>query len=195
MDSTLQGSMLTPATDVRRWSDADLLGEIIGAESSQHYRGSLQPFFTGDEHPKCAVARELVKRWLGEELRSIAVFEQPQAVTDYLKIHFAGREYESFVVLFLDAHNRLLALEEMFRGTLTQTSVYPREVVKAALMHNAAAVMFSHNHPSTSPEPSKSDERLTHTLKAALSLVDVRVLDHLIIGGAESFSFAQRGLI
>lgn len=185
---------------VGRWTDAELLGELIGVqESAQQYKGSLQPFFAdGSKVPpykKCAVARELVKRWLCEELAIRTVFSQPSLVTDYLKIHFAGREYESFVVLYLDAHNRLISIEEPFRGTLTQTSVYPREIVKAALSHNAACVMLSHNHPSGLPEPSRADEHLTQTLKAALALVDVRVLDHLIIAGGNSLSFAERGLL
>lgn len=184
---------------VGRRSDADLLGDLIGVqESRQHYRGSLQPFFSDGKtqsHTKCAVARELVRRWQAEELKQVAVFAQPSAVTDYLKVHFAGREYESFVVLYLDAQNCLIEVEELFRGTLTQTSVYPREVVKAALSHNAASVIFSHNHPSGVPEPSRADENLTHALKAALALVDVRVLDHLVIAGNNSTSFAERGLL
>jgi DNA repair protein RadC len=184
---------------VSRRTDADLLGELIGVrESRQQYRGSLQPFFAGGEtqpNTKCAVARELVKRWLGEELKRIAVFAQPSAVTDYLKVHFAGREYESFVVLYLDAQNSLIEVEELFRGTLTQTSVYPREVVKSALRFNAAAVMFAHNHPSGSVTPSRADELLTQTLKATLALVDVRVLDHLVIAGNNALSFAETGLL
>lgn len=184
---------------VGRRSDADLLGDLIGVqESRQQYRGSLQPFFADGEtqsNTKCAVARELVKRWLGEELKRVAVFAQPSAVTDYLKVLFAGREYESFVVLYLDSQNCLIEVEELFRGTLTQTSVYPREVVKSALRFNAAAVMLSHNHPSGSVTPSRADEHLTQTLKAALALVDVRVLDHLVIAGNNSLSFAETGLI
>ena len=185
---------------IGRWTDVELLGDLIGVqELEQQYKGSLQPFFADgpklQPHKKCAVARELVKRWLCEELMSNTVFSEPALVTDYLKIHFAGREYESFVVLFLDARNRLILIEELFRGTLTQTSVYPREIVKAAMNHNAAAVMFSHNHPSGVPEPSRADEHLTQTLKAALALVDVRVLDHLIIAGANSLSLAERGLL
>lgn len=167
-------------------------------ESRQHYRGSLQPFFAGGEvqaNAKCAVARELVRRWLGEELKRVAVFAHPTAVTDYLKVHFAGREYESFVVLYLNAQNCLIEVEELFRGTLTQTSVYPREVVKSALRFNAAAVMFAHNHPSGSVSPSRADEHLTQTLKAALALVDVRVLDHLVIAGNKALSFAETGLL
>jgi DNA repair protein RadC len=196
MFSLSQCSPLTTATPFGQWSDAALLGEIIGVqESTEQYQGSLQPFFNGGAHQKCAVARELVKRWLGEELSGMTVFPEPSAVTDFLKLHFAGREHESFVVLFLDAHNKLLAMEEMFRGTLTQTSVYPREVVKAALGHNAASVMVAHNHPSGLPQQSHADEVLTHTLKQALALVDVRVLDHLVIAGNRSLSFAERGLL
>jgi len=141
------------------------------------------------------VARELVKRWLGEELQRECVFSQPTAVREYLQIHFAQQEYESFVTLHLDAQNRLIAAEELFRGTLTQTSVYPREVVKSSLRHNAAAVIFAHNHPSGVAEPSRADELLTSNLKQALSLVDVKVLDHFIVAGASTLSFAERGLL
>ena len=181
-------------------SDAELLSQLIGTQECERlYSGSLQPFF-GRDTPEgvpaqCLVARELVKRWLAEELAGRAVFAAPDVVKDYLKLHFAGREYESFVVLYLDAQNCLIEVEELFRGTLTQTSVYPREVVKSALRFNAAAVMLSHNHPSGSVNPSRADEHLTQTLKAALSLVDVRVLDHLVIAGNMSLSFAERGLI
>lgn len=181
-------------------SDLELLGALIGVrESRRLYRGSLRPFFSdagaGNELPQCSAARELVRRWLHEELQARTVFACPTAVGEFLKIHFAGREYESFVVLFLDAQNRLIEAEEMFRGTLTQTSVYPREVVKCALSRNAASVVLSHNHPSGAAEPSRADEALTQALKAALSLVDVRVLDHLIIAGPVALSFAERGLL
>ncbi len=119
----------------------------------------------------------------------------PGAVRDYLKLHFTGREYESFVAIFLDAQHRVIDVEELFRGTLTQTSVYPREVVKAALKHNAAAVIFAHNHPSGVAEPSQADRMLTDALKNALALVDVRCLDHFIVAGVEVLSFAERGLL
>lgn len=184
----------------RHASDAELLSQLIGIKECQRlYSGSLQPFF-GKDTPEgapaqCLVARELVKRWLAEELERRTVFAKPEAVKDYLKLHFAGREYESFVVMYMDAQNCLLAVEELFRGTLTQTSVYPREVVKSALRINAASVMFSHNHPSGSPNPSRADEYLTQTLKAALCLVDVRVLDHVVIAGNCAISFAERGLL
>ena len=181
-------------------SDIELLRLLIGTQESRRlYRGSLQPFFSespdGNPPAKCTVARELVKRWLSEGLQSREVFASPTAVQEYLKIHFAGREYESFVVLFLDAQNRLIEAEEIFRGSLTQTSVYPREVVKAALRKNAATVVFSHNHPSGSTTPSRADEVLTQTLKAALSLVDVRVLDHIIVAGSLTLSLAEQGLL
>lgn len=119
----------------------------------------------------------------------------PQAVREFLRLRIAAREWEVFVVLFLDAQHRLIACEEMFRGTLTQTSVYPREVVKAALKHNAAAVVFAHNHPSGVAEPSRADEFLTQTLKQALALVDCKTLDHFVVGGEKTTSFAERGLL
>jgi DNA repair protein RadC len=119
----------------------------------------------------------------------------PKTVRDYLRMRIADREHEVFVVLFLDSQNRLIACEEMFRGTLSQTSVHPREVVKAVLTHNAAAVIFAHNHPSGIAEPSRADELLTQTLKQALSLVDCKILDHFIVAGATVVSFAERGLI
>lgn len=134
-------------------------------------------------------------RSLREELKSRDALTSPGAVRDYLRLALGGREYEVFMALFLDAQNRVLAADEMFRGTLTQTSVYPREVVKAALRHNAAAVIFAHNHPSGVAEPSRADEMLTTALKQALALVDVKVLDHFIVAGASILSFAERGLL
>ena len=119
----------------------------------------------------------------------------PAAVKDYLRLKIADLPNEVFAVVFLDVQNRVITIEEMFRGTLTQTSVYPREVVKAALAHNAAAVILAHNHPSGSAEPSRADEALTQTLKAALALVDVRVLDHMVVTRAVVLSFAERGLL
>lgn len=123
------------------------------------------------------------------------VLSCPAVVKRFLQLRFAGQAFESFVVLFLDAQNRVIAAEELFRGTLTQTSVYPREVVKRALHHNAGAVILSHCHPSGVCEPSCSDELLTSALKAALSVVDVRVLDHIVIAGGADVSFSERGLI
>ena len=179
--------------------DRELLAKLIGVRAAQKaYQGSLAPLFAHDDDQqpkKCLVAKELVRRWLHEEIKREGVFASPSAVKDYLRLHFAGRQYESFVSLFLDVQNRLIRAEELFRGTLTQTSVYPREVIKMALGLNAAALIFSHNHPSGSPEPSRADESLTQTLKAALALVDIRVLDHMVVGGANVLSFAERGLL
>lgn len=182
-------------------SDVELLGKLIGVRQTQKlYHGSLASLFASghdqDMLPeKCVVARELVRRWLGEELKRESVLNAPAAVRDCLRIHFAGREHESFVALFLDTQHRLIAVDELFRGTLSQTSVYPREVVKAALRANAAAVIFAHNHPSGVAEPSQADQHLTTALKNALALVDVRVLDHFIVAGAGVLSFAERGLL
>lgn len=138
---------------------------------------------------------ELARRALAEQLGAKPVFDSPQKVKDYLRLQLGSRRHEVFAVLFLDAQNRLIALEEMFRGTLTQTSVYPREVVKRALDLHAASVILAHNHPSGAAEPSRADEYLTQTLKTALALVDVRVLDHLVVGHSDVASFAERDLI
>lgn len=138
---------------------------------------------------------ELARRSLHTDLRSQPVFSNPQAVKDFLQLQLGHRPHEVFGVLFLDAQNRLIAFEEMFRGTLSQTSVYPREVVKQALAHNAGAVILTHNHPSGVLEPSRADELLTQTLKSSLQLVDVRVLDHIVVGRSACLSFAERGLL
>ena len=119
----------------------------------------------------------------------------PGSVRDYLRVLLAQKPHEEFVVIFLDAQNRVIAADTMFRGTLTQTSVYPREIVKAALAHNASSVLFAHNHPSGHATPSRADELLTATLKRALTLVDVNVLDHFIVAATDVQSFAERGLL
>ncbi|MBK8117139.1 MAG: DNA repair protein RadC [Candidatus Accumulibacter sp.] len=139
---------------------------------------------------------EMARRALGEEMRRGIGFSSPAAVRDYLRLHLAGLQHEVFFALWLDAQNRLIAAEELFRGTLTQTSVYPREVVKHALRHNAAAVVLAHNHPSGVAEPSRADELLTSELKQVLALVEVRVLDHFIVAAqSPPLSFAERGLL
>jgi DNA repair protein RadC len=138
---------------------------------------------------------ELARRALAQALQARPVFESPTQVKDYLRLKLAALPHEVFAVLFLDAQHRLLAMEELFRGTLTRTSVYPREVVKRALALNAAAVMLAHNHPSGVAEPSKADEYLTQTLQSALGLVDVRVLDHFVVAREQVVSFAERGLL
>jgi DNA repair protein RadC len=138
---------------------------------------------------------ELARRAVAEQLREREVFSSPDAVKNYLQLHLARKQHEVFAVLFLDAQNRLIRLEELFQGTLTQTSVYPREVVLKALQHHAAAVVLAHNHPSGTVQPSRADEALTQTLRAALALVDVRVLDHVIVAPGQALSMAERGLL
>lgn len=135
---------------------------------------------------------ELARRAIGEQLQREPICS-PDAAKHYLRSKFGLQPYESFVVLFLDVKNRLIDHQEMFRGTLTQTSVYPREVVKAALRRNAAGVVLAHNHPSGVSEPSEADLRLTSALAQALSLVDIRVLDHFVVAGAHVHSFAENG--
>ena len=134
-------------------------------------------------------------RILEKRIREGDALSSPQAVRDYLRLAIGDREREIFVVVLLDSQHRVIATEELFAGTLTQTSVYPREVVKVALRWNAGAVLFAHNHPSGVAEPSQSDQLLTETLKRALDLVDVRVLDHFIVTRGSSVSFAENGLL
>jgi len=138
---------------------------------------------------------ELSRRALAQQLTQKPLFNTPQTVRDYLQLQLGGLQHEVFAVLFLDSQHRLIALEEMFRGTLTQTSVYPREVVKQALTLNASSVVLAHNHPSGTAQPSRADEALTHTLKAALALVDVRVLDHFVVTASQAVSMAELGLV
>ena len=140
-------------------------------------------------------ATEMSRRSLQEEMQRGDALNSPHAVREYLQLLLGARQQEVFLVLFLDTQHRLLASEEMFHGTLSQTSVYPREVVKRALAHNAAAVILAHNHPSGVAEPSQSDQLLTSALKQALAMVDVRVLDHFVVAMGHTLSFAERGLI
>lgn len=140
-------------------------------------------------------AREFATRALEQRLTDRDAFSSPDAVKQYLQIRLARENQEQFAVLFLDAQNRLLTCEVMFRGTVTQTAVYPREIVVRALEQNAAAVVLAHNHPSGTVQPSRADESLTQTIKAALALVDVRVLDHVIVAPGTALSFAERGLL
>jgi DNA repair protein RadC len=149
---------------------------------------------TGVRH-RIALAVELVRRGLGQTLPATPLLDSPGAVRDYLRLGIGLSPHEVFAVLFLDAQHRLLTLEEMFRGTVSQTSVYPREVVRRALGLNASAVVFAHNHPSGSAEPSAADRKLTAALRDALALVDVHVLDHLVVTRQRVFSFAEAGLL
>jgi len=157
------------------------LSQVHGIGSSKYVQ--LQAIF------------EMSRRALNEQLQQRDVFQSPQQVRDYLVLKLGALTREVFMVLFLDAQNRLHAAEELFSGTLTQTSVYPREVVKRAIHHNAASVIFAHNHPSGVAQQSAADELLTQQLKQALALVDVRVLDHFIVAGNQTLSFAERGLL
>jgi DNA repair protein RadC len=139
-------------------------------------------------------AQELLRRVGLESIRD-APLTNPAAVREYLTLHFATQEAETFVALWLDAQHRLMQVETLFTGTLTQTSVYPREVVRSALRYNAAAVILAHQHPSGVSEPSRADELLTANLKQALSLVDVRLIDHFVVAGHAVLSFTERGLL
>lgn len=140
-----------------------------------------------------AAVMEMARRTLAEDMQSGDALTSPQAVRDYLRLTLRGKEYEVFCCAFLDAQHRVIALEELFRGTLTQTSVYPREIVRRALHHNAAAVVLAHNHPSGVAEPSQADRQLTDRLAEALRLVDVRILDHFIVAGPSALSFREAG--
>jgi DNA repair protein RadC len=162
-------------------------GDLFCAQGSSAY--AIDPI------TKLQAARELASRAILEDLGRRDALSSPQAVRDFLKHRLAGIPHEVFVAILLDAQNRVLSVENLFRGTLTQTSVFPREIVKLALRFNAAAIIFAHNHPSGIAEPSRADEALTQTLKHTLALVDVKVLDHFIVGGTACMSFAERGLI
>jgi DNA repair protein RadC len=168
------------------------LSELFGASLADFSRlNGLGPA----KYAQLQAVLELARRSIAEDIRAGEILGSPQAVKQYLQLLLAARCHESFAVLFVDVKNRLIASEELFRGSLTHTSVYPREVVKAALAHNAASVIFAHNHPSGSPEPSAADRTLTQSLKQALSLVDVRVLDHFVVAGCQVYSFAEHGEI
>jgi DNA repair protein RadC len=156
--------------------------------------GVLSARFAMPDHERAVIDAALTI--LGGYLRQPgAALHSPDTVRDYCRLHLASERRELFAALFLDSQNAVIAFEVMFVGTLTQTSVYPREVALAALGHGAAAVVLVHNHPSGSTDPSRADQHLTTTLKHALTLVDVRVLDHLIVGGAAALSMAEQGLM
>jgi len=189
-------------TGVRGKSAVDL-----GRELLQHC-GTLSELFASDleallqihglgyaKAVKLQAVIELARRALEEQLESRVNLNSPKAVRDFLRLALMRQDKEVFFGIFLDAQNGVIASEELADGTLTQTTVFPREVVKRALHHNAAAVIFAHNHPSGLAEPSRADELLTQALKQALALVDVKVLDHFIIGRGQAMSFAERGLL
>lgn len=189
-------------TGVRGKSAVDLARDVVGRF------GSLSGLCAADQKSFCDMrglgvakyvqlqaALEMAQRALGEKLKQGAALDSPTAVRDFLRLRLHGLAHEVFVGVFLDARHRVLGVEDLFRGTLMQTSVYPREVVKRALAHNAAAIIFAHNHPSGVAEPSRADELLTANLKRALALVDVKVLDHFVVGADSTLSFAERGLL
>jgi DNA repair protein RadC len=181
-------------------SNQELLASIVGeAKAAELYRGTLTPLFTPTNNtqgePPLLAARELVRRYLAEELCRESVFTKPNDVKDYLRLLFSGYEYEAFVVLFLDIQHRLIATEELFRGTISQAPVFPREVVKRSLAVNAAALIVAHNHPSGVPEPSAADISLTRTLATTLKLVEIHLLDHIVVAGNAVVSFAERGMM
>ena len=189
-------------TGVAGKSAVDLARELLGRF------GELASLCQASQAEFCAVpglgpakfvqlqaVMEMARRALEAQLRAGDSLNSPKAVRDYLRLKLGGRGEEVFAGIFLDAQNRVIAIEELFHGTLTQTSVYPREVVKRALYHNAAALILAHNHPSGVAEPSQADQTLTQALKQALALIDVRVLDHFIVGAGSTMSFAERGLL
>lgn len=191
-------------TELRRLPDRELLHRVVGdgalgitslARAFGLQRGDDTGYKSGGGHQLLLCARELMCRALAESIEGRPALGQPLAVQEFLRLKIGGLSYESFWVLFMDSQVRLIRAEELFRGTLTQTSVYPREIVKRALHFNAASVILAHNHPSGVSQPSRADETLTVAVKASLSLVDVRVLDHIVVGEGESTSMAAMGLM
>ena len=172
-------------------ANADGLTGLLAAQGNLRQMKGLGPA----KQAQLAAVMEVARRCLREDIRAGNALTSPGAVRDYLRMAIGSREHEVFVCLWLDAQHRVTVSEELFRGTLTQTSVYPREIVKAALRANAAAVIFAHNHPSGAAQPSRADELLTQNLKDALALVEVKVLDHFIVAGGKTLSFAERGLL
>lgn len=183
-------------------SAVDLARELVNTF------GNLHGLFSATKEQLCAIngigeakyvqlqaVLEMARRALGEQMKTADALSSPQAVRDYLKLTLARLPHEVFVAVFLTAQNRVIAVEELFRGTLTQTSVYPREIVKRSLAHNAASVIFAHNHPSGEASPSQADRSLTKALADALALVDIRVLDHFIVAPGASLSFAEQGIL
>ena len=182
------------AVDLARAALAEC-GSLSGLLSAERDVFRAIPGLGDAKYVQLQAVLEMSRRALRETLDRGAALSSPHAVRDYLRLKLQGRPHEVFLAVFLDAQNRVLAVEELFRGTLTQTSVFPREIVKRALHFNAAAVIFAHNHPSGVAEPSRADEALTQTLKHTLALVDVKVLDHFVVGGDVAMSFAERGLL
>lgn len=173
----------------------DHFGGLAGLMQADHQDMQAVKGLGPARRAKLAAVLEIARRTLEVRLQRSATFDAPEAVKAYLQLHLAHLDHEAFAVLFLDAQHRLIRMETLFHGTLTQTSVYPREVVKHSIALGAAAVILAHNHPSGVAEPSRADELLTQRLVQALALVDVRVLDHIVVATGCSVSMAERGLI
>ena len=170
-------------------------GSLNGVFAATEYQLSQVHGIGASKYVQLQAIFEMSRRALSEQLQSRDVLNSPQAVRDYLVLKLGNLTKEVFLILFLDTQNRLVASEEMFSGSLKETSVYPREVIKRALHHNAASVIFAHNHPTGIAQQSSADELLTKQLKQALDLVDVRVMDHFIVAGNQTLSFSQKGLL
>ena len=185
---------------IAQMSRIDLVDELLAspyAESGQ--KADKAKLSAGKElailKRKLAVAKAIMLRDMQEKMMGKDLISSPAQSREWLKLRYAGVEHEAFILLHLDARNRLLSIDEIFRGTLTYTSVYPREVLKSALESNSASVIFVHNHPSGDTDPSQSDQTITLNLKNALALVDIRVIDHLIVGADKISSFAELGML
>ena len=189
-------------TGVKGKTAVDLARELL----DQH--GGLRALLAADKHSFCQIqglgtakysqlqaVLEIARRHLQERMQQRDVLNSPQQTRDYLQLHIGSRTREVFACLFLDNRHRVIAYEELFQGTIDGASVHPREVVRRAMAHNAAALILAHNHPSGVAEPSQADRRITQRLRDALALVDVRVLDHIIVGGGEMTSLAELGLL
>lgn len=184
------------AVDLARDLLAQFNGELAELAAASTASLAKLPGIGPAKAAQLSAALELARRSLINPLKARDALTSPQAVRDWLRLSLGGLQHEVFVALWLDAQNRLISTEELFRGTLTQTSVYPREVVKRALANNAGAVILAHNHPSGVTEPSSADIALTSTLKQALALIEVKVLDHFVVAsGTTPLSFAEHGLI
>ncbi len=175
-----------------------LLGEFGGLSGLMHAKPVDLERSRGmgpAKRAELAAVLEIARRALLQQLKAAPVFDCPQKVKDFVALRLGRLPYEVFSVLFLDSQHRLIDMQELFRGSLAQTSVYPREVLRQALLLNAGAAILAHNHPSGNAEPSRADEALTLSMVAALRIVDVRVLDHLVVGAGSVVSFAERGLL
>jgi DNA repair protein RadC len=175
-----------------------LLGEFDGLAGLMHATPvelAHSPGVGPAKRAELAAVLEIARRALVQQLKAAPVFDSPQKVKDFVALRLGGLTHEVFGVLFLDSQHRLIEMQELFRGTLAQTSVYPREVLRQALLLNAGAAILVHNHPSGVAEPSRADEALTQSLVAALRIIEVRVLDHLVVGTGTVVSFAERGLM